>query len=89
MSENQDIPAVSEEQESSIDWVELISVHRSSRNLIAAVTGIATLGAVVVSLLLPEYYKFTTTLLPGTETSRVAVFGEIGGPVLSINGNRG
>lgn len=64
MSENQDIITAQEDQESSIDWVELISVLWSSRKLIATVTGIATIGAVVVSLLLPEYYKSTATLLP-------------------------
>lgn len=73
--ENQDIPAITEEQETSIDWVELISVLWASRQLIAAVTGIATVGAVVVSLLLPEYYKSTATLLPEVEKSKLAALG--------------
>jgi len=40
------------------------------------VTGIATVGAVVVSLfVLPEYFKSTATLLPETEKSRLAALG--------------
>jgi len=65
MTENQDIQALTEDQESSIDWVELISVLWGSRKLIATVTAIATVGAVIISLLLPEYYKSSATLLPG------------------------
>jgi uncharacterized protein involved in exopolysaccharide biosynthesis len=75
MTQNQDIQALAEDQESSIDWVELISVLWSSRKLIATVTGIATVGAVVVSLLLPEYYKSTATLLPETNNSKLAGLG--------------
>ncbi|GJQ21710.1 MAG: hypothetical protein HBSIN02_20650 [Bacteroidia bacterium] len=47
----------------------------ASRKLIAAVTGIATVGAVIVSFLLPEYYKSTATLLPETEKSKLAALG--------------
>ena len=75
MTENQDIQALPEEQETSIDWIELISVLWSSRKLIAIVTGIATVGAVIVSLLLPKYYKSTATLLPETEKSKLAGLG--------------
>jgi uncharacterized protein involved in exopolysaccharide biosynthesis len=75
MTENQDISALPEEQESSIDWVEFISVLWASRKLIATVTGIATVGAVIISLLLPEYYKSTATLLPETEKSKLAALG--------------
>jgi len=75
MTENQDIQPLPEEQETSIDWVELISVLWSSRKLIATVTGIATVGAVIVSLLLPEYYKSTATMLPETEKSKLAALG--------------
>lgn len=75
MTENQDIQALAEDQESSIDWVELISVLWGSRKLIATVTAIATVGAVIISLLLPEYYKSTATLLPETEKSKLAALG--------------
>lgn len=47
----------------------------SSRKLIATVTGVATIGAVIISLLLPEYYKSTATLLPETERSKLAALG--------------
>jgi len=75
MTENQDIQALTEDQESSIDWVELISVLWGSRKLIATVTAIATVGAVIISLLLPEYYKSSATLLPETEKSKLAALG--------------
>ena len=62
--------------EDGIDWLSLISVLWSSRKLIAMVTGIATVGAAIVSFfVLPEYFKSTATLLPETEKGRLAAMG--------------
>lgn len=61
-----------EEPESSIDWLALLTTLWSSRKLIAAVVGGATVLAVIVSLLLPKYYKSTATLLPETDKSKLA-----------------
>lgn len=61
-----------EEPEFSIDWLALLSTLWSSRKLIAAVVGGTTVFAVVVSLLLPKYYKSTATLLPETDKSKLA-----------------
>ncbi|HWP81647.1 MAG TPA: Wzz/FepE/Etk N-terminal domain-containing protein, partial [Bacteroidota bacterium] len=56
-----------EEAESSIDWEELLSVVWSSRKLIGMVTGGVTVASVIISLLLPNYFRSTATLLPETE----------------------
>ncbi len=58
-----------------VDWIDLLTVLWSSRKFIVLMTGIATVVAVVVSLLLPEYYRSTTTLLPETEKSNLAGLG--------------
>lgn len=68
-----------EEPESSIDWVELLSTLWSSRKLIGMVTGGATVLAVVVSLLLPNYYKSTVVLLPETDKNKLGVLGSLSG----------
>lgn len=68
-------PSSEENQLSPLDWVEIVSVIWSSRKFISFVTGIATIGAVIVALLLPEYYKSTATLLPETEKSKLAALG--------------
>lgn len=67
----------SQDAESSIDWVELISILWSSRKLIATVTGVATTGALVVSLLLPKYYQATGTLLPETGSAKVSALARL------------
>jgi len=58
--------------EKPIDWLGLLSTVWNSRKLIAIVVGATTVLAVIVSLLLPKYYKSTTTLLPETEKSKLA-----------------
>lgn len=58
-----------------VDWLELFAVLWSSRKLIAIVTGSAAVGAVIVSLLLPESFRSTATLLPETEKSKLAALG--------------
>jgi uncharacterized protein involved in exopolysaccharide biosynthesis len=72
-----EIAAISEgtEEESSIHWIEILSVIWNSRKLIAIVTGVATLLSIVIGLLLPEYFRSTATLLPETERGRLAALG--------------
>ena len=64
-----------ESQESSIDIVEILSALWNSRKLIAYVVGISTALAIVVSLLLPEYFRSTTVLLPETDKSKLSAMG--------------
>ena len=47
-----------------IHWVDFLSLLWSSRRIIVMATVITTVGAVVVSLVLPKYYKSTATMLP-------------------------
>lgn len=73
-----DIPGgeLSQEPEANpINWVEILSFLWSSRKLIGFATGVATVGAIIVSLLLPEYFRSTATLLPETEKSKLASLG--------------
>src|SRR3989304_4461535 len=67
---------LSQEPEANpINWVEILSFLWSSRKLIGFATGVATVGAISVSLLLPEYFRSTATLLPETEKSKLASLG--------------
>lgn len=75
MADNHDITVAPEDKEGSIDWMELISILWVSRKLIGTVTGVVTVGAVVISLFLPEYFRSTATLLPETEKSKLAALG--------------
>jgi len=74
-----EIAAISEgaEEETSIHWIEILSVLWNSKKLIAYVTGSVTVLAVIVSLLLPEYYRSTATLLPETEKGKLSALGGI------------
>lgn len=58
-----------------IDWLRVFSVIWNSKKLIAYVVGGATILAVMISLLLPEYYKSTAIILPETEKSKLAALG--------------
>jgi uncharacterized protein involved in exopolysaccharide biosynthesis len=60
-----------------IDWVELLAVVWKSRKLIASVVGVVTVLAVIYSLIAPEYFKSTATLLPETEKSKLAGLGNL------------
>lgn len=60
-----------------IDWIELLSSIWNSRKLIASVVGAMTVVAVIYSLILPEYFKSTATLLPETEKSKLAGLGNL------------
>jgi uncharacterized protein involved in exopolysaccharide biosynthesis len=60
-----------------IDWIELLSVIWKSRKQIASVVAVITVLAVIYSLILPEYFKSTATLLPETEKSKLAALGNL------------
>jgi uncharacterized protein involved in exopolysaccharide biosynthesis len=60
-----------------IDWIELLAVIWKSKRLIALVVGITTVLAVIYSLILPQYFKSTATILPETEKSKLAGLGNI------------
>ncbi len=70
-----ELPIDADETESSIDWIEILSVLWNSRRLIAIITSSVTVLAVIISLLLPEYFKSTAVLLPETEKSKLAGLG--------------
>lgn len=59
------------EIESPIDWIGLLYAIWESRKLIATVTGIVTVLAIVVSLLLPNYYRSACILLPETDQNKL------------------
>jgi uncharacterized protein involved in exopolysaccharide biosynthesis len=60
-----------------IDWIDLLSVVWKSRKLIASVVGVVTVLAVIYSLILPEYFKSTATILPETEKSKLPGLGNV------------
>ena len=64
-----------ETQESSIDIVEILSALWNSGKLIAYVVGISTALAIIISLLLPEYFRSTTVILPETDKSKLSALG--------------
>lgn len=57
------------------DWLGLVLFLWSVRKLIILIVGITTVGALVVSFILPDYYRSTATLLPETEKSKLGSFG--------------
>ncbi len=58
-----------------IDPVEALAVIWKRRRFIAIFTGIITAISIIVSLLLPPYYKSTATILPETQSSKLASLG--------------
>ncbi len=62
-------------KESSIDIVEILSALWNSRKLIAYVVGICTALVIIISLLLPEYSRSTTVILPETDKSKLSALG--------------
>jgi uncharacterized protein involved in exopolysaccharide biosynthesis len=60
-----------------IDPVEAIAVIWKRRKFIAIFTGIVTAISIVVSVLLPPYYKSTATILPETQSSRLSTLSGI------------
>lgn len=57
---------------SSFDYAELFSVLWGSRKLIGIITASVTVAAVIISLLLPKYYRSTVIILPETNPSKLA-----------------
>ena len=75
-------PTLSGQESSSterrpIDWIDLLSTIWNSRKLIASIVGITTVLAVIYSLILPQYFKSTATVLPETEKSKLAGLGNL------------
>ncbi len=62
-------------KEGSIDVVDLLVKLWDERRFILMFAGIATAVAIVVSLLMPNYYKSTVILLTEIETSKLASLG--------------
>jgi uncharacterized protein involved in exopolysaccharide biosynthesis len=60
-----------------IDWLELLGVIWKSKKLIASVVGVVTVLAVIYSLIAPEYFRSTATLLPEMEKSKLAALGNL------------
>jgi uncharacterized protein involved in exopolysaccharide biosynthesis len=63
------------EKESSIDWVNILSIMWHSRRFIGMVTGAVTVLALIISFLLPEYFRSTAVLLPDTDKSKLGSTG--------------
>lgn len=61
-----------QETESSINWVEILSALWNSKKIIGYVVGSVTAISIIVSLLLPEYFMSTATLLPETDKGKLA-----------------
>jgi uncharacterized protein involved in exopolysaccharide biosynthesis len=63
--------------ERKANYVEILSLLWKAKRTIALVVGVTTALAVVISLLLPETFKSTTTILPETEKGKLS--GMMGG----------
>lgn len=65
------VPVDKTEIEAPINWLRVLYTIWESRKLIVTVTGIVTVLAVVVSLLLPNYYRSACILLPETDQNKL------------------
>jgi uncharacterized protein involved in exopolysaccharide biosynthesis len=63
------------EGESRIDWMNILSTLWHFRKFIGIVTGVITVVAIIISLLLPESFKSTAILLPDTDKSKLGSLG--------------
>lgn len=74
---NQDSTVAHEERISGnpLDWEGGLLAIVQARKVIATVTILATVGSIVATLLMPEYFKSTATLLPETERGKLAGLG--------------
>ena len=67
---------VSEEAKSTpLTFSHIVTMMWRSRRLILYVVGIATVLAIIISLVLPKTYKSTATILPETEKSKMSALG--------------
>ena len=64
-----------ETKKSSTNVVEIVSTLWNSRKLFVYIVGIASALSVIVSFLLPEYFRSTAILLPETEKSKLSALG--------------
>lgn len=64
-----------DEKRTPVTIAEVASTFWGSRKLIAYVTGGVAALALIISLLLPSYYRSTATLLPETEKSKLGSLG--------------
>ena len=65
----------SEEQPGLPSLAHILSMLWSSRRFIGYVVGVVTVLAVIISFILPKYYKSTATILPETEKSKIGALG--------------
>jgi uncharacterized protein involved in exopolysaccharide biosynthesis len=65
------------QEANGIDVLQILSILWKSWKFIAIVTVSITVLAIIISLLLPEYFKSTAVLLPDTDKSRLATLGGI------------
>jgi len=79
MTQKMDTPTheegVVEDPVPQIDWTEVLTRLWDSRRLIVMATASVTVVSIIVSLLLPEYYRSTTTILPETEKNKLSSIG--------------
>lgn len=66
-----------EKDSNKLDVIQILSILWDSRKLIGIVTGAVTILAIIISLIIPEYFKSTAVLLPDTDKSRIASLGGI------------
>ena len=59
-------------EQSSFNYEELFSILWGSRKLIGIITASVTVAAIIISLLLPKYYRSTVIILPETNPSKLA-----------------
>jgi len=57
------------------ELIEILSVLWNSKKMIFYVVGTTTVLSIVISLILPEYYRSTASLLPETEKGKIASLG--------------
>jgi uncharacterized protein involved in exopolysaccharide biosynthesis len=70
------------DQESRIDWMNILSILWSARRFIVVVTCSATLAAGIIAFfLLPKYYKSTAVILPDADKSKI---GSLGGGLTDL-----
>jgi uncharacterized protein involved in exopolysaccharide biosynthesis len=70
-------PSSDAEVSPKIDWMNILSMLWHSRKFIGIVTGVVTVLAIIISLLLPEYFRSTAILLPDTDKSKPGSLGEM------------
>ena len=65
-------PVETPAKQPSFNYEELFTVLWGSRKLIGIITASVTVAAIIISLLLPKYYRSTVVILPETNPSKLA-----------------